>query len=185
MICKNCGTNNEEGSKYCRECGTKLSGKTLTADDHLRIGELIYSAYKLSEAGKLDDAILACQGALAINDDNASAHSLLGSLYEKRGDINLAIAEYERVVALNPNSIADQQKLADLRSGKVNKVAHVEEKKGYFEKLQPHFPLIAAVAVTLLVLIVGLSMLKVCLEREGGKATSFGKPPTSADYSLS
>ncbi|MCL6518246.1 MAG: tetratricopeptide repeat protein [Armatimonadetes bacterium] len=161
MICKNCGKNNEDDSKYCRECGTRLfSGKQLTPDDHLKIGELIYSAYKHSEAGRLDDAILACQGALAIDDDNASAHSLLGSLYEKRGDISLAIAEYERVVALNPNSIADQQKLLDLRSGKVSKVVQAKKREEYFEKLRPYFPSIAAATVTLFILIIGLCMLR-------------------------
>ena len=159
MICKTCGKDNEDDAKYCKECGQRIgSSRDLGSDDYLKIGELIYSAYRHSEAGRLDNAILACQGALALDPDNASAHALLGSFYERRGDVGLAISEFEKVVALNPSSAGDRQKLDDLRIGRIlpPKPKRAEPAQ-YLEKLKPYRPLISAAAVVLIVMIVGLS----------------------------
>lgn len=120
MNCNKCGTANDDGSKYCKECGQRLAdpGRTaqISADQHLKIGEFVYHAYKESEAGNLDKAIEACQGALAINDANHATHALLGSIYERKGDLARAIYEYERVVSLNPGSLDDRRKLEQLRA---------------------------------------------------------------------
>ncbi|MCL6629622.1 MAG: zinc ribbon domain-containing protein, partial [Armatimonadetes bacterium] len=85
MQCANCGIINDPDSRYCKRCGHMLvanSHRSLTPEEHIKIGELIYAAYKHKEVGEIESAILACQGALVLNDSNASAHSLLGSLYE-------------------------------------------------------------------------------------------------------
>ncbi len=119
MNCNKCGTANDDGSKFCRECGSKLPVQTtrrmLSTDEHLKVGEFVYLAYRESEAGHLDQAIEACSGALAINDANAAIHALLGSLYERKGDLARAIFEYERAVSLNPGSLDDRRKLEQLR----------------------------------------------------------------------
>lgn len=121
MNCTKCGTPNDDGSKYCKECGERISDPSKTArlspDEHLKVGEFIYLAYRESEAGHLDNAVAACQGALAINDGNPATHALLASLYERKGDLARAIYEYERVVSLNPGSLDDRRKLEQLRAG--------------------------------------------------------------------
>lgn len=89
--------------------------RELTPEEHIRIGELIYSAYKHKEAGAIEDAILACQGALALNESSAPAHALLGSLYECKGDIPSAIYQYEKVMVLDPGNVAHRQKLESLQ----------------------------------------------------------------------
>ncbi|MBP6963138.1 MAG: tetratricopeptide repeat protein [Armatimonadetes bacterium] len=119
MRCSKCGTANDSANKFCKECGQKLSdpgvAKELTPDEHLKVGEFVYLAYRESDAGHVENAIAACQGALAINEDNPAIHALLGSLYARMGDLARAIYEYERVVALNPGSLEDRRKLEQLR----------------------------------------------------------------------
>ena len=120
MKCTKCGTANDAANKYCKECGKKIPDPSkatrLNLDEHLRVGEFVYLAYRESEAGHLDNAIEACQGALRIKDDNPATHALLASLYERKGDLALAIYEYERTVSLNPGSLDDRRKLEQLRA---------------------------------------------------------------------
>ena len=44
--------------------------------------------------------------AIAIDDENAEAHRLLGAVYFNRSQFGLAISEYDRAIALNPNDAA-------------------------------------------------------------------------------
>ena len=161
MQCKNCGMVNDADSKFCKECGQKLEAtappQALTPNGHIKIGELIYTAYKHKEAGEIESAILACQGALALNEASASAHALLGSLYELKGDIAAAIREYGRAVELNPRSDADRQKLEDLRSGHTAPAPSGPAKM--FENLLPYWPYVAAVVALFIVLAFGLAMI--------------------------
>jgi len=80
-----------------------------------RVAELLDRAFAASEQDAVEDAILACQGALSLHPESATAHSLLASLYERRGDIPGAIAELEAVLRSNPDSEADREKLAQLK----------------------------------------------------------------------
>lgn len=179
MNCQKCGTLNESGNKYCKECGQKLhddsQSGTLTVDEHLRIGELIYTAYKESEAGRLDDAILACQGAIALNKNNASAHSLLGSLYERKGDVASAIYEYEKAVELNRGSLADRQKLEVLRAGIMSPAAPSSTpRRLQFRNLKPIAPYAAAAVGFVLVLLLGIALMK----GEPGKPDASAREPS-------
>lgn len=159
MECKNCGTVNDQDGKFCKECGSRLDSESLptgsSSDSHVRIGELIYAAYKYKENGKIEDAMLACQGALALNSNNAQAHSLLASLYEFRGDLLSAVSEYERVVQLNPNALAESATLDALRArlgASAVKVSWIDARLGRFA---PQKPKIYAALAFLMVVIVG------------------------------
>lgn len=160
MECKNCNTVNGEDSKFCKSCGHSLNG-TATADlgpnEHMRIGELIYAAYKYKESGDIEDAILACQGALTLNDASVQAHSLLASLYEQRGDIASAIHEYEKVLDLNPGSDADRRKLQDLKDGRML-LPKSTSTPGHFDSIMPYAPYLACVVVFFIVLTLGLTL---------------------------
>lgn len=80
-----------------------------------KIRQLLSDALTHEAEGRLNEAILACEGVLVLDPANTSAHSLLGLIYEKQGELQKAIAEYEKVVALNPDSVADRAKLEELR----------------------------------------------------------------------
>ena len=130
MYCHDCGTGNTVDSKYCKECGTKINDGFRTmmlsvqdlaqgqSDEALdRLTRLLDMAFWHNEAGNIAAAITAGEAALAINPNSTTAHSLLGSLYEKKGEDDKAIEHFEAVLALNPNSQADASKLDQLRRG--------------------------------------------------------------------
>ncbi len=130
LFCTECGTKNSADSKYCRECGTKINDgyrtMMLSLDDlraidneknQERLAKLLDMAFWHNEAGNADAAVLACEAALAIHPHSTTAHSLLGTLYEKRGDDSKAIHHFEAVVSLNPDSAADAAKLDQVRRG--------------------------------------------------------------------
>ena len=130
MYCTDCGTTNTVDSKYCKECGEKINdgyrtmmlsvtdlppGISEEATDALT--RLLDMAFWHNEAGNVAAAITASEAALALNPNSTTAHSLLGTLYEKQRDDARAIEHFEAVLALNPDSAADRTKLEQLRRG--------------------------------------------------------------------
>lgn len=129
MVCNRCGNRNPLNSKFCRFCGSKLDEPgaskplpeeefyvpTATPIDHERVQRLLDEAFKQSEKGEIGAAIYACKEALVIDPRSVPVHSLLGLLYERVGEKEKAIAEYERVLQLNPDSALEREALARLR----------------------------------------------------------------------
>jgi tetratricopeptide (TPR) repeat protein len=125
MFCTSCGTKNGEEGNFCKHCGLRLDKPA-----HFRISEkdferampeeeqitqLLERAYRARKDGDRLGAIALCLEALVLRPTSTSCHSLLGQLYEQGGERDLAIEQYERVLALNPGSIADRVKLDELR----------------------------------------------------------------------
>ena len=130
MYCQDCNTGNSVDSKYCKECGAKINSGYRTMmlsiqdlplhqsdEDVETLTRLLDMAFWHNQAGNTDAAITACEAALAVNPNSTTAHSLLGTLYEKQGENDKAIHHFESVLALNPDSQADAQKLEQLRRG--------------------------------------------------------------------
>jgi tetratricopeptide (TPR) repeat protein len=129
MICNRCGNRNPLNSKFCRFCGSKLDEPgaskpvpeeefyvpTATPIDHERVQRLLDEAFAQSEKGEIGAALHACKEALVIDPRSVPVHSLLGLLYERVGEKEKAIAEYERVLQLNPDSALEREALARLR----------------------------------------------------------------------
>lgn len=127
MFCTQCGAYNTDDSRFCHQCGHRLQPerKIPTLDESAfqldspeqqeKIQQLLDEALTHESEGRLHEAALACEGVLVLDPANTSAHSLLGLIYEKQGDLEKAVAEYEKVVALNPDSVADRAKLEELR----------------------------------------------------------------------
>jgi Tetratricopeptide repeat len=65
--------------------------------------------------GRWDEAVQQCAEALQRQPANASAHSLLGDIYENRGRLEDAIHWYQLALELSPTSAADRSKLARAR----------------------------------------------------------------------
>lgn len=127
MFCTQCGAYNTDDSRFCHRCGHRLQPehKIPTLDESAfqldspeqqeKIQQLLNDALAHEAEGRWHEAILACEGVLVLDPANTSAHSLLGLIYEKQGELQKAVAEYEKVVALNPDSVADRAKLEELR----------------------------------------------------------------------
>jgi len=117
--CPKCGTDSPDRSRFCRSCGEALVGRGagvapqgLTAEERAR--RLLEEAFRLSEEGRVLAAIQTCQQAVAINPNSTSAHSLLGTLYERQGDRDNAIRSYEQVLTLSPGSTVERRRLNEL-----------------------------------------------------------------------
>ena len=120
MRCPKCGKESPDQARFCRSCGERLAVATeeahrpqiLTPEERSR--RLLEDAFRLSEEGKLQSAVHACQQAISLNPTSTSAHSLLGTLYERVGDRNGAIREYEQVLTLSPGSTVERRRLNEL-----------------------------------------------------------------------
>ena len=182
MYCTNCGTEVETDNKFCKECGQKIgkdeSAQEAAPNQNVKIGELIYNAYRHKEAGAIEDAILACQGALALNDESAQAHALLSSLYELKGDLASAVHECERILELNPENAAERQRLDDLKNGRVAPPLQPTSRNG-IDGLKPYAPLVAAAVVLFIVMMLGLAFLWSPAGKSGRGADQQAKVPTA------
>lgn len=125
MFCSHCGTKCSEDANFCKQCGYKLDKPVppkiseedfaLPASTEETLSKLLVEAFRQFHAGEIEAAMKACQEALDLDSNSTTAHSLMGMLYEKQGEREKAIAAYETVLRLNPGSIADREKLEQLR----------------------------------------------------------------------
>jgi tetratricopeptide (TPR) repeat protein len=169
MFCTGCGTKNTSDANFCKQCGHKLtkSGALKFSEEDFalpqsreeKVRSLLLLAFEKYEADDLDAAIETCSEALEIRQDSTDVHSLLSTLYEKKGDNVRAIAERERVLELNPGSIADREKLDELRDGHITtKALKINSSRRAPAPVlfdSPGGQVAAAVVVMLLVLLVG------------------------------
>ena len=173
MYCTRCGTNNAKTAKFCRECGRRLElGVPQPTEEEQveeqpeevgKVGELAHQAFQSFEAGSLDDAVKLCYDALRIDPRSTDAHSLLGRVLERKGDLPGAIRHYERVLAINPKSAADRVKLSELRARAMPDVsfqtldqritAFLDTVREFLVRTHPWPAAIAAAAVTFIVLV--------------------------------
>ncbi len=126
MFCTACGVKNPADSNFCKQCGKALEKPVkidesdyihaMPEDEQARA--LLESAYQHRARGDFDGAIGLCEEALRIQPNSAATHSLIAQIALQQGDKIRAIREYERVLQLNPNSIADKIRLDELRAGK-------------------------------------------------------------------
>jgi tetratricopeptide (TPR) repeat protein len=86
--------------------------RILTLEERSR--RLLEDAFRMAEEGRLQSAMQACQQAISLNPTSTSAHSLLGTLFERVGDRDGAIREYEQVLTLSPGSTVERRRLNEL-----------------------------------------------------------------------
>lgn len=171
MFCIQCGTKNPADANFCKRCGReidreealKISEEEFAAAEQAvpRQRELLLEAYRQSEAGDLAAAVASCEEVIRLQPDSTDAHSLLSTLHERMGNREGAIAEREKVLSLNPGSIADREKLDLLRDG-VTQV-HPRKITSVRASARPQVALIdtpggaalIAVSVTLVMLVIG------------------------------
>jgi len=182
LICTQCKTRNSAVNKFCRECGAKIEmPSALSVEETERVvaertqeraAGLLAQAFTLAEEDKPDEALPLAQAALALLPDSTSSLALLAVLYERLGHTEKALAAMERVVALNPGSEADKQRLRDLEAALRQRgaVAPVTDGSTAPRRVPPRpktavaalpwwTPYVAAVTCGGLALVVGLSVL--------------------------
>lgn len=182
MFCTQCGTENSDKSRFCRQCGHRLqaqhlqsavegtavaeTGEQLAAEaaDLDDVGRLLDSAFELYDSGNVDQALEICLAALRVYPDSVTGRSLLSAIYEKKGDLHAAIRQMERVVDMNPESTADVNRLEGLRlRARMMASASSEPSPAWMDTARellrkPGVLGGAVVGLTLLALAVGFSM---------------------------
>jgi hypothetical protein len=132
--CERCGTPLPPESRFCMECGTPIPdcglNDAVSPDPQSAIGHPAKPAQpqsaepeglRLAQAnllrmrGRWEAAAAQCAEVLRRHPTSASAHSLLGDIYENQGRLEEAIHWYQAALELSPASVADQAKLARAR----------------------------------------------------------------------
>jgi len=84
--------------------------------DQRRAHQLLDRALMLSEKGDLAGALLACRQAVSLTPASAQGYSMWGLLLERAGETGKAIAAYEKVLQLAPDSVLERESLQRLRA---------------------------------------------------------------------
>jgi tetratricopeptide (TPR) repeat protein len=79
------------------------------------VAALLARANLLRMRGQWAEAVERCTEVLRLDPHNAAAHSLLGDIYENQGRLDKSSHWYQLALEQNPESIADQAKLARVK----------------------------------------------------------------------
>lgn len=116
IVCPYCEAINRKDSKYCRNCGARIP--TASGKD---IAQTMLSASLNLANKRYAEAERECRWVIENDPFNADAHSLLGDVLERQGDLSSAIEEYKSAVKLAPNERFFRSRLDELSRKKAHK----------------------------------------------------------------
>jgi tetratricopeptide (TPR) repeat protein len=94
---------------------TTVTENSSAVIDERRAQQLMERAMTLAERGDLTSAVLACRQAITLTPQSPQSYSMLGLLLERAGDASGAVAAYEKVLELAPDSFLERESLSRLR----------------------------------------------------------------------
>ena len=153
VACGKCQVQNSLDSSFCRRCGTVLDAETLQ-EARSELGRTVAQGFVLFNEGKVDESALIAEMAIVEDPTLTTAISLKGMCHERRGELSEALASYEKVLEVAPDSALDRIKVSQLRAAIAAKASIVEE-----ERAQPDRKMALAVAVLAVVFFGGVGVL--------------------------
>lgn len=192
MKCIQCGTENQEDNKYCKECGAKLiPPQTVIGPEQLsmpgmpiedrtsEIKGLLQLAVSQLDSEDYEGALKNTIRATQLDPNNLLALQLLVTLYEHLGDYDAAIEQQRRIVELYPTAVSEKDVLKRLESNKQNAwiagiINHFRE---WIQKCSPQT--LAAIAAGAFVLLLGLGLF---LSHRPSSPQSAAKPEAVPSY---
>jgi tetratricopeptide (TPR) repeat protein len=114
VSCRHCSTHNSFDSLFCKSCGAAIEADDRTTAQQ-KVQDLVAEGYRIFNEGRTDEARLIAESTLAEEPNSTSAISLMGMCHERAGELAKALACFERVVELNPDSALDKIKVTHLR----------------------------------------------------------------------
>lgn len=115
-VCPYCEAINRKDSRYCRNCGARIPTASAKEIAHVLLSVSLHLANK-----KYAEAERECRWVIENDPFNADAHSLLGDILERKGDLPSAIEEYKSAVRLAPNERFFRSRLDELSRKKMHK----------------------------------------------------------------
>jgi tetratricopeptide (TPR) repeat protein len=90
-----------------------------TRYDSLRVGRMYnLLGYRFLSVKRCDDAVSSFESYVSLAPNEPNAHDSLGEAYYKCGDLDASIAEYEKALALDPESENSRKMLKKVRKAK-------------------------------------------------------------------
>jgi tetratricopeptide (TPR) repeat protein len=150
VACKQCSKSNSLDSLFCKHCGAGLDPLE-RSEAQQKVEDLIAEGFKIFNEGRTDESRLIAESTLAEQPDSTSALALKGMCHERAGELADALAAFERVVELNPDSALDRIKVQHLRQALAGKaLAAPPSRKGRAA--------LAAAAAAILVVAIGAAI---------------------------
>ena len=175
--CDNCRITLDDGARFCPNCGERVAdGGPSDQEKRMRLGALLTSANLHRVRQEWDEAVNDAMEALRMDPDNPEVASLLGGIYEQRGDLNEAATWYRIALDFDPGSIADQARLHRVSRLMSEAVSAGASARSVWSPKRDWAPLAIVVIVVLLVTTLVLAFRGL---REQSKPPTAGSPPTS------
>lgn len=145
FTCTECGTPNPLDSQFCKKCGHSLPADGL-AEARVQLDEFVDQGNSFFTEGRTEEAMMVAEAAIEANPAHAMAYSLKGMCCERRGELADALENYEKAIALNPDSAIDKIKVSALRNRLATQIAEesVPDKRRAWFAAVGAFMLIAA-----------------------------------------
>ncbi len=186
MECQTCKSVNDASSRFCKECGSKLTAAAappsateetvarakapemppvspeVAEKRKARVAELLPRAFAFAEKGAMAEAIATAEEAAGLVPTSTAAHALLANLYEKSGQMARAVESMKKVVALTPDGTEEKERLDSLQREAARRAAAPPEKDEEDKSSSPvayWVPRIGAALAGALVVGIGLSLL--------------------------
>lgn len=114
VSCRHCGVANTATSKFCSQCGWAIDAADAQSASAVIASE-VAEGQRLFGENRHAEALAVAEQVLLSDPDNVPALALKGDCLERNGDIEGALAAYENVVTLKPDSPLDRIRVAQLR----------------------------------------------------------------------
>ncbi|MFQ3548817.1 MAG: zinc ribbon domain-containing protein [Armatimonadota bacterium] len=191
MKCQNCFQETIENARFCPHCGKPIKKQDenksqqtnsqpeqkLQDSEPTSLAEQLMEMWRLYESLDFDGALDKGHMITSRFPDSASAHSMVALVYERKADkemeagnidfaknlLKAAIAQYDIILKLNPDSAADKEKLDILKkkmSGELPMTpAVVEDKPKKSFKLPIPLPVIISAVIFVILVAVALLLI--------------------------
>lgn len=152
-ICNKCFAEVPISVPFCTDCGAPMTDEPGAEGSDAAVYPELSRANLLRVRGDYDQARNVCLAILRRFPNNATAHTLLGDICSEEGDLPHAAEWYEMALDLEPENIADQNKLESVKQRMADHEAASTAQQLGIPTTKPKAKVFAAVVICFVILI--------------------------------